>query len=96
MSNEKTRQEFENHPRFRGMDFQRSITHPEYYESPYANGAWDGYQAGIIVPSGNPPVNCRQRLVADGKPYPRSSCEACGQFAPNYQRCDSLLAAVKS
>ena len=43
---EKVRKEFENHPRFKGMDFHRSATHPEFYESPYANGAWDGYQAG--------------------------------------------------
>ncbi|SCW88990.1 hypothetical protein SAMN03159424_03996 [Pseudomonas sp. NFACC05-1] len=39
------REEFEKSPRFRGMDFTRSATHPEYYESPYANGAWDGWQA---------------------------------------------------
>lgn len=44
---DKAREEFENHPRFKGMDFHRSATHPEYYESPYANGAWDGYQAGL-------------------------------------------------
>ena len=45
MSNGKMREEFENSPRFKGMDFTRSATHPEYYESPYANGAWDGWQA---------------------------------------------------
>ena len=39
------RKEFETSPRFKGMDFTRSVTHPEYYESPYANGAWDGWQA---------------------------------------------------
>jgi hypothetical protein len=27
------------------MDFTRSVTNPEYYESPYANGAWDGWKA---------------------------------------------------
>ncbi|WP_139197711.1 hypothetical protein [Pseudomonas sp. NFACC05-1] len=42
---EQMREEFEKSPRFRGMDFTRSATHPEYYESPYANGAWDGWQA---------------------------------------------------
>ena len=41
------RSQFENHPRFRGMDFTRDSGHPEYYVSPYANGAWDGYQAGV-------------------------------------------------
>ncbi len=40
-----SRQQFETSQRFRGMDFTRSATHPEYYESPYANGAWDGWQA---------------------------------------------------
>jgi hypothetical protein len=39
------REEFENDPHFKGMDFTRSFTHPEYYESPYANGAWEGWQA---------------------------------------------------
>jgi len=39
------RKQFEKSTRFKGMDFTRSITHPEYYESPYANGAWDGWKA---------------------------------------------------
>jgi hypothetical protein len=38
------REEFENHPRFKGMDFTLSAN-PEYYESPYANGALDGWRA---------------------------------------------------
>ena len=42
---DKMREEFEASPRFRGMDFTRSTTHSEYYESPYANGAWDGWKA---------------------------------------------------
>jgi len=42
---DKMREEFEKSPRFRGMDFTRSATHPEFYDSPYANGAWDGWQA---------------------------------------------------
>lgn len=40
-----SRQQFEESPRFKGMDFTRSVTHPEHYESPYANGAWDGWQS---------------------------------------------------
>ncbi|AZE67745.1 hypothetical protein ACAW49_03070 [Pseudomonas sp. Env-44] len=42
---DKMREEFEKSPRFRGMDFTRSATHPEFYDSPYANGAWDGWKA---------------------------------------------------
>ncbi|MNS59205.1 hypothetical protein D3C86_1700900 [compost metagenome] len=42
---DKMREEFENHPKFKGMDFRRSATHPDYYESPYANGALDGWKA---------------------------------------------------
>ncbi|MEX5557980.1 hypothetical protein Q1J45_10425 [Pseudomonas rhodesiae] len=42
---DKMREEFETSPRFRGMDFTRSETHPDYYDSPYANGAWDGWKA---------------------------------------------------
>lgn len=42
---EQMREEFEDSPKFRGMNFTRSATHPEFYESPYANGAWDGWKA---------------------------------------------------
>ncbi|MBU0792067.1 MAG: hypothetical protein KKC55_16590 [Gammaproteobacteria bacterium] len=45
MSSDKMREEFENSPRFKGMDFARAPGHPDYYESPYANGAWDGWKA---------------------------------------------------
>src|SRR5690349_21074182 len=45
MEDLKEREDFENSPRFRGMDFTRSTVNPEYYESPYANGAWDGWKA---------------------------------------------------
>lgn len=45
MNTEKMHEEFENSPRFKGMDFTRAPGHPDYYESPYANGAWDGWQA---------------------------------------------------
>jgi len=41
----------------------------------------------------SPPVNCRQRMAAEGKPYPRSSCEACGQFSPKWKECDAALGA---
>ncbi|WP_225982980.1 MULTISPECIES: MazG-like family protein [Pseudomonas syringae group] len=37
------------------------------------------------------PVNCRQRLAAEGKPYPRSGCASCGQMSPNWRECDSML-----
>lgn len=40
---------------------------------------------------GMPPPNCRQRLAAEGKPYPRSSCAACGQFSPKWRECDAAL-----
>lgn len=49
MSNDKMREEFESSPKFRGMDFSRSSTHPQFYESPYANGAWAGWQASREV-----------------------------------------------
>lgn len=42
---DKMRDDFESSPQFRGMDFTRSSTHPDHYESPYANGAWDGWKA---------------------------------------------------
>jgi hypothetical protein len=45
MDNDKMREELEQSPRFRGMDFQRAPEAPDYYLSPYANGAWDGWKA---------------------------------------------------
>jgi hypothetical protein len=40
------------------------------------------------------PLKCRQRLAAEGKAYPRSSCEVCGPYAPNWMSCDAALAAA--
>ena len=34
------------------------------------------------------PANCRQRLMATGQPYPKSSCEACGTFSPRWEKCN--------
>lgn len=43
-----------------------------------------------------PPENCRQRLAAEGKPYPRSSCTVCGKFSPKWRECDAALAAHRA
>lgn len=45
------------------------------------------------VAAERPPALCRQRLAAKGKPYPRSSCSVCGQFAPKSRECDALIEA---
>lgn len=45
MDTNKMREQFENSPKFRGMDFTRAPEAPDYYLSPYANGAWDGWKA---------------------------------------------------
>lgn len=42
----------------------------------------------------NVPLKCRQRLASEGKAYPRSSCDVCGPFAPNWMSCDATLAAA--
>ena len=55
---DKMRDDFESSPQFRGMDFTRSSAHPDYYESPYANGAWDGWRAS------------RESLVIELPPVP--------------------------
>ena len=39
------------------------------------------------------PLLCRQRMAAEGLPYPRSSCYSCGQFSPKWSECDALIAA---
>lgn len=39
------------------------------------------------------PLNCRQRLKAEGKAYPRSNCASCGSLAPNSKVCDAALEA---
>jgi hypothetical protein len=38
-----------------------------------------------------PPSTCRERLRAEGKMYPRSSCEACGKWAPKWKECSAAL-----
>ena len=38
-----------------------------------------------------PPPGCRQRLMAEGKPYPRSNCSMCGVFSPKTIQCDQAL-----
>lgn len=38
------------------------------------------------------PASCRQRLVATGQPYPKSSCEACGVLSPKWKECEAEIA----
>lgn len=42
-----------------------------------------------------PPADCRQRLILEGKAYPRSGCAVCGQFSPRGRDCYALLVAPK-
>jgi hypothetical protein len=62
----------------------------------------DGRRAGVAVgaepETALPPSNCRQRLAAEGKLYPKSSCPVCGKFSPKMRECDALIvsAEVKS
>lgn len=44
-----------------------------------------------LTEEGLPPKNCRQRIKAEGLPYPRSSCTICGAFSPNWKECNSVL-----
>lgn len=37
------------------------------------------------------PKKCRQRLIRDGKPHPKSGCEACGDMSPDWRLCEALL-----
>lgn len=37
---------------------------------------------------------CRQKLKAEGKPYPRSNCAICGQWAACWKECDEKLQAA--
>ena len=58
---------------------------------------------GCVIDAGNrdgvagvlPPEQCRQRIAAEGKPYPRSSCAVCGQFSPKSRECDALIEASR-
>lgn len=64
------RDEFENNGQFKGMDFTRDSNHPEYYVSPYANGAWDGYKAGVVARSpfiNTPPTTSDTKCLACGR-----------------------------
>lgn len=38
-----------------------------------------------------PPLNCTQRLLHEGKPYPKSSCEACGSLSPMWRQCEAAM-----
>jgi hypothetical protein len=38
------------------------------------------------------PLLCRQRMAAEGLPYPRSSCYSCGQFSPKWSECEARIA----
>lgn len=54
----------------------------------------------VLFPKTNPeqahlPANCRQRLLHEGKSYPKSSCGACGPMAPKWRECAGLLTEKK-
>lgn len=51
-------------------------------------------QASVAV-GPTPGAQCRQRLIHEGKPYPKSSCKICGQFAPNWQECHAAIIKEK-
>jgi hypothetical protein len=38
-----------------------------------------------------PPLNCSQRLQKEGKPYPKSDCNVCGQMSPMWRQCAAAL-----
>ena len=42
------------------------------------------------------PENCRQRLMCSGKPYYRSTCDACGKWAPDWRKCDAAIDAARA
>lgn len=42
------------------------------------------------------PANCRQRLMHEGKAYPRSGCAACGKWMPRAKECEAALAKPAS
>ncbi|MFZ9756088.1 MAG: hypothetical protein ACO3DK_08655, partial [Bacteroidia bacterium] len=42
-------------------------------------------------PSSVPPKNCKVRLQNEGKPYPKSDCEACGTMSPLWRECRADL-----
>ena len=41
-----------------------------------------------------PPSNCRQRLMREGKGYPKSGCDSCGDLSPLWRQCDAVLESV--
>lgn len=68
-------------------DIRWGIDHILGVEKTRLNAAPSGWQ---------PPENCRQRLMREGKPYPRSSCQACGKFSPRWKECDAALSVTPS
>ncbi|UQY33565.1 Lar family restriction alleviation protein [Pseudomonas fulva] len=61
----------------------------------YAVAVREWNERASVQPAGAAaPEGCRQRLAAEGKPYPRSSCSVCGQLSPKWRECNALLAAA--
>lgn len=48
-----------------------------------------------LAAGSSPSALCRQRLISEGKPYPKSSCQICGTLSPSWQVCDAAIAAEK-
>ena len=62
-------------------------------DPPWALGrAIDVAVAELAKPAAVPDT-CRQKLKKEGKPYPRSSCNFCGQLSPRWRDCDAMLYA---
>lgn len=58
-------------------------------ESASANGSTAKVEVAGLGEA--PQATCRQRLAAEGKPYPRSSCAICGPFSPEWKKCDAAI-----
>jgi hypothetical protein len=68
--------------------------HPSaQYDAHFIPAMRAALEAALSVQPAGVPENCRQRLLKEGKPYSRSSCDACGKWAPRWKECDGALAA---
>lgn len=66
---------------------RREIADAEAFGLASTSGSLVDRSATCMVP----PANCRQRLQREGKPYPRSGCEACGDMSPLWRQCNAGL-----
>lgn len=76
-----------------GSAYREHFVHTHGSTRNELQGAANAIRAELAKPAAVPDT-CRQKLKKEGKPYPRSSCNFCGQLSPRWRGCDAMLYAA--